>query len=128
VAAAIPTAAVLVRAAVAAQARAGRIETFNGIYGLNRGLACAFLLGARATAWTHVLHVSPEVPWMVVEALVVTASLSLVRLHRFALSYARKVFAQCLQLATEVRSAVDQDEEAKARALAGIHLPAQPPA
>ena len=94
-------------AAVAARSRAGRVDTFNGVYGLNRGLACAFLAGAIFAAIGATLEMELQVPWVMVGLLVIAASMSLVRMHRFALRYARELFAQFLQLSGEEQASAD---------------------
>lgn len=80
-------------AAVAAAGRAARLETFNGNYGLCRGIASAFLL-------VFVLSLFHEIDrhWPERIALVVAAGLALARMHRFGVHYARELFVQFLQL------------------------------
>lgn len=79
-------------AAVAGAGRAGRVDTFNGNYGLNRGLA-AGLLAALA-----LLPTQAAVDWRVVVCVLVGAGLALYRMHRFARHYARELFVQFLQM------------------------------
>lgn len=80
-------------AAVAGAGRAGRIETFNGNYGLCRGIASAFLA-------VFVLSLFQEIDqhWLERIALLVATGLSLARMHRFGVHYARELFVQFLQL------------------------------
>jgi hypothetical protein len=68
----------------------GRTETFNGNYGLNRGLACAVLALA-----AYVMIVTPQY-WHAVVALVVVASTYLYRAYRFGVHFAREVFTRFL--------------------------------
>ena len=96
-----------IHAAVAGAGRAGRIETFNGNYGLNRGLAAASLLVAIAA-----LIVTPvRYDIAVIAALVATTAAC--RMHRFARHYARELFTQFLQLprTTGIKEAVPSNPE-----------------
>jgi hypothetical protein len=79
-------------AAVAAAGRAGRIDTFNGNYGLHRGLLSAALLVACMS------FVSARGSPSVAVALFVIALLAALRMHRFAKHYGRELFVQFLQL------------------------------
>lgn len=79
-------------AAVAAASRAGRIDTFNGNYGLNRGLGTAFLV-----IGTCIVVDQPE-QWATGAVLLVLATAALTRMHRFGKHYARELFVQFLQL------------------------------
>src|SRR6266542_4066872 len=80
-------------AAVSAAGRNQRIDTFNGNYGMFRGIASAFILCA-------VFNIVMEWPqgWRVSLGLVIAGSLALIRMHRFGTHYARELFVQFLQL------------------------------
>ena len=79
-------------AAVAGAGRAGRVDTFNGNYGLNRGLAAGLL------AVLALLPTQTTMDWRLVVCVLVGAGLALYRMHRFARHYARELFVQFLQL------------------------------
>jgi hypothetical protein len=79
-------------AAVAAESRAGRIDIFNGNYGLNRGIASALLIASLFTITRGAVH------WSAALAALVGAGVALYRMHRFAKHYARELFVQFLQL------------------------------
>jgi hypothetical protein len=81
-----------VYAAVAAAERASRIETFNGNYGLNRGLGAALL------AVAIVVLLADRSNWPYTVGLVAVAIAALYRMHRFGRHYARELFVQFLQL------------------------------
>lgn len=81
-----------VYAAVAAVGRATRVDTFNGNYGLNRGLFTAALLLA------CVSPISPNSNEGMSAVFVVVALLAAARMHRFAKHYGRELFIQFLQL------------------------------
>lgn len=81
-----------VYAAVSAQGRAARVDTFNGSYGLSRGIATALVIDSgliivsRPEAW----------PWALLCAS--GTCLAIYRMHRFGVHYARELFAQFLLL------------------------------
>lgn len=79
-------------AAVAGAGRAGRVDTFNGNYGLNRGLAAGLLVVLA------LLPTQTSMDWRLVVCVLVGAALALYRMHRFAHHYARELFVQFLQL------------------------------
>jgi hypothetical protein len=82
-----------VYAAVAAAGRASRIDTFNGNYGLNRGL------GASLLAVGVVVLFADRSNWPYTLGLLAVAFAALYRMHRFGRHYARELFVQFLQLA-----------------------------
>lgn len=80
-------------AAVAAAGRAGRVDIFNGNYGLCRGLASAFFV----IAVLVILRLGVSRP----SALLLTAVAFVLagwRAHRFGVHYARELYVQFLQL------------------------------
>jgi hypothetical protein len=70
--------------------KADRIDTFNGNYGLNRGLSAACLGLAFVAAI--------ELQWHVVAGFVVLAAVFAYRAYRFAVHYARELYLQFLVL------------------------------
>lgn len=78
---------------VLASGAAGRIETFNGNYGLSRGLAAAMLLLAGLVA---VRQLEDWHRWSF--ALVVVGALYVSRMCRFGLHFAREVYLRFLLL------------------------------
>lgn len=81
-----------VYAAIAGAGRATRVDTFNGNYGLHRGLFAAALLIACLSL------ISPVTSEFMTGLLVGIAVLASSRMHRFAKHYARELFVQFLQL------------------------------
>jgi len=79
-------------AAVQAAGRASRVDTFNGNYGMLRGLTTALLIGIIA------LPGSPLRSWPLALALFGACVLAAVRMRRFAMHYARELFVQFLVL------------------------------
>lgn len=73
-----------------------RGNTFNGNYGLNRGLCAAALALAAA-----ILIQSPSSQWGVSLALVGVSFIYLFRMHRFGVHYAREIYNQFLLLPSE---------------------------
>jgi hypothetical protein len=82
-------------AAIAKAGQAGRVEIFNGNYGLCRGLAAglglAAVLGAMKGGLSH---------WHLPAVLIAGAAMCVYRMHRFGVHYARELFVQFLALAT----------------------------
>jgi hypothetical protein len=72
---------------------AARVDTFNGIYGLNRGLCAAML------ALTVGGVILQPARWPVSLGLAALAGIYLLRMHRFGVDYAREVYTQFLLLA-----------------------------
>jgi hypothetical protein len=79
-----------IHAAVAAAGRATRVETFNGNYGLNRGLFSAVL------AVAGLVLLSRTISEWAAGVLVLLAGLAAFRMHRFAKHYGRELFVQFL--------------------------------
>jgi hypothetical protein len=83
-----------VYAIVSGAGKAARVDTFNGNYGLLRGLAAAFLaLIIIALVLTKGLYV--------VGALVILLALAIQRMHRVSVHYATELFTQYLLLSAE---------------------------
>ena len=80
-------------AAVAAAGRAQRVDTFNGNYGLFRGVGTACLLCA---GFNMVIH--GPAGWPLSVGLLIAAILALARMFRFGRHYARELFVQFLQV------------------------------
>jgi len=74
---------------VAAAGKAGRVDTFNGNYGLMRGLAAAFVI-------IFVLAVIASKGWIVVCVIAVLFLLAAHRMHRYGRYYATELFIQFL--------------------------------
>lgn len=70
----------------------GRVEAFNGMYGLNRGIAAALVCLAAV-----VLVTSPT-RWIVLVALVVAAGVYIFRMDRFGVHFAREVYLGFLNI------------------------------
>lgn len=81
-----------VYAAVNAAGRTQRIDTFNGNYGLHRGLMAAALVLAALALFKEPVAFPLPIGFLVV------AGIASVRMHRFAKHYARELFVQFLQL------------------------------
>jgi len=70
---------------------AGRIDIFNGCYGLMRGIvASLIILFLAAVLYSNPLH--PQL----LEILGIAICLALLRMHRFGIHYARELFVQFL--------------------------------
>jgi hypothetical protein len=80
-------------AVVRSEGRAARLDTFNGNYGLLRGIVSAMLTIAIATVLVPVHPIGKILGW---EALI--AALALYRMQRFAVYYAKELFVQFIQL------------------------------
>lgn len=73
--------------------RTGRLDIFNGNYGLARGIAAAMSVVLVATVWTQGRgKLSADL------ALAAGFLVALYRMHRFGVHYARELFAQYLDL------------------------------
>jgi len=81
-----------INAAVEAAGHASRLQTLNGNYGLNRGLAASLLV-----VLVVAVVVQPK-QWAVYGGLIVAIGLALARMHRFGKHQARELFVQFLQL------------------------------
>jgi len=79
-------------AAVSNAGRAARVDTFNGNYGLFRGLFAAFLFSALMTVATF------SFKWHTVVILLACALLATYRMRRFGVHYGRELFGQFLRL------------------------------
>jgi hypothetical protein len=78
---------------VAAAGKAARVDTFNGNYGLMRGLAAAFVV-------IFVLAITAQKGWIVLCTLVVLFLLAAHRMHRYSRHYATELFIQFLAART----------------------------
>lgn len=79
-------------AAVLAAGRAQRIDTFNGNYGMFRGISAGLLV------CLFLLPFSASRNWLVAGVCATLAALALARMRRFGVHYARELFIQFLQL------------------------------
>lgn len=86
-----------VHAVVVMQAKIEQLETFNGNYGLNRGIAAALIVIAAA------ILMRDAAGWRAALAAVAGAVVALLRMHRFAKRYARELFVQFLSRATDAQ-------------------------
>lgn len=93
-------------ASVAAQSRNNRVDTFNGNYGLNRGIASALLIGLIILLFVHGL-----IYWQFVLLLLVSAGVALYRMYRFGVRYARELFVQFLQLPANSNATTASSDE-----------------
>jgi hypothetical protein len=89
-----------VYAEVLAAAKAARVDTFSGSYGLMRGLAAAFVL-------IFVLAIVAGKGAAVLGTLVVLFLLALHRMHRYSHHYAIELFIQFLALKEKKADATD---------------------
>lgn len=81
-------------AAVAAAGYSARIDTFNGNYGLCRGIAAALVAIAiivLAANWRE---------WLISLLLLAGAAVAIYRMHRFGVHYGREMFVQFLSVAS----------------------------
>lgn len=86
------------RSIIYAKNRAGRLETFNGNYGLFRGLAASgiFLMCLVWAGERPAIVVYPAIGGVVI--------LALYRMHRFAIHYAREFFSSLSALVLETNA------------------------
>ena len=89
-------------AEVAAQSRNGRVDTFNGNYGLNRGIASALLIGLIPFLFVHGF----------VLLILMSTGIALYRTYRFGIQYARELYIQFLQLPISTTS-IDESSQVK---------------
>jgi hypothetical protein len=80
-------------AMVRAAGRDDRAHTFNGNYGLFRGIASAAIVAAVA-----IVLVRGWASWPLAAAFLAAAGLAIFRMHRFAKHYARETYVQFLAL------------------------------
>jgi hypothetical protein len=73
--------------------RTGRLDVFNGNYGLTRGIAAATLVILAATALLQGLAT-----WKAEVGLAVVFAVALFRMHRFGVHYARELYVQYLDV------------------------------
>jgi hypothetical protein len=84
-----------VYAMVANAGRSARVDTFNGNYGLFRGLTAAFLFSDVMVVATLTFT------WTTVVILLACALLAITRMRRFGVHYARELFVQFLRVPAE---------------------------
>jgi len=107
-----------VYAAVGGAGRSARVDTFNGNYGLHRGLAVSFLVLAVLQTFLVVLQKAdgsflPEGHARdVALLLILLAVAALYRMRRFGIHYARELFVQFLTLGSDepIKQEDDRDE------------------
>ncbi|MDP9316368.1 MAG: hypothetical protein M3R24_36865 [Chloroflexota bacterium] len=90
-------------AAVSLKGMAGRVDVFNGNYGICRGIAAALLIVLVILTIGSALHY-----WNIQLGLIFCLALALYRMDRFAKHYARELYAQFLQTNTD-REPVNED-------------------
>lgn len=73
--------------------RTDRLDSFNGNYGMFRGIATAVLLGLIGNVFAH--GYGDKRSWI----LAVVAVVALMRMHRFGVHYAAELYRQALNLA-----------------------------
>jgi hypothetical protein len=73
----------------------GRGDTFNGIYGLNRGLCVS------ALALSVAIFIKAPAQWGVGLGLIAVSLVYLYRMHRFGVHYAREIYNRFLLLPSE---------------------------
>lgn len=83
-----------IHSAVHISGRAQRLEKFNAVYGLNRGMCAAMLVLAIITV-SFERRLWPWSIWCTIGAIAF-----LFRMHRFGITYARELFVQFLQLSS----------------------------
>jgi len=79
-------------AAIAGAGRSGRVDTFSGNYGLNRGLVVGLLVSF------FLLFVKASLNWLLAVCILIGTFLAFYRMDLFARHYARELFVQFLQL------------------------------
>jgi hypothetical protein len=80
-------------ATIQAAGRDERVRTFNGNYGMFRGIAAASVTGA-----IGLLSLRGWAAWPLAAAFLVAAALAVFRMQRFAKHYARETYVQFLSL------------------------------
>jgi len=83
-----------VYARISTAGRSSRIDTFNGNYGLFRGLAASFLLSA------FMVLITPAHKWTTIVFLLTCTLLAIMRMKRFGVQYARELFVQFLGISS----------------------------
>lgn len=86
-------------AIIRAAGKDGRAHTFNGNYGLFRGIVAAALVSSLALLIVHGWGA-----WRIALAFALAAGLALFRMHRFAVHYARETYVQFLALPSNTGS------------------------
>jgi hypothetical protein len=81
-------------AAVMSAGKNTRVDTFNGNYGLLRGVASALIIAL------VLVPITPTPSWRLAAVIFAAFCLAVARMHRFGKHYARELFVQFLQLPT----------------------------
>lgn len=87
---------------------AGRIDIFNGCFGLMRGVVASLVI-LLIVAFLHFNSINPEL----LKVLGIVICLALLRMHRFGVHYARELFVQLLNVLPSdlQKPAAKEDEE-----------------
>ena len=83
------------RAEVYYSGRSARLQYFNGIYGMFRGIVAAGLV-LLCASW-----MTPWNPFLVYSVIVIVMAISLYRMHRFGIHYAVELFSNIHIMASE---------------------------
>lgn len=93
-------------ASVQSAGRSGRVDVFNGNYGMLRGVGSALLVAAALSVVGK-----GDAQWFAAGTVLVLAALALVRMFQFGRHYARELFIQFLILKPESLAAPEKKKE-----------------